>query len=133
MNPLKKLRKESKNSMSLPDLLRDLENDFLYEIQHIPVYENKHRKEIKYFEDSVLEGYLEEGKKLYRFSSYVLLYAATKALKQLVFDIEAKKPLILEVLAENVEEDKSRFKSLSKDYDDLLAEYKPPFPKSKVI
>ena len=76
--------------------LQDLENVFLYELQHIPIHnEGKEDSEEKYFWKSELIHYLEEGKKLYTNNQAVLLYTTIHLLEKVLKDINDNNPRAL--------------------------------------
>ena len=110
-----------------PKLVSDLENDFLYNIQKIP---NEH---CPYFSFNELKSFLEDGIKIYSQESYVMIYAAVRALRTLVFHITMKKPRILAILKDNVEPSKECFLRLINDYNTILEDYVPPFPEIKFL
>ena len=52
--------KELETKYDMDSLVVDLENNWLYELQHIPVHENNIRSEIKYFPVEELKKFLLE-------------------------------------------------------------------------
>lgn len=103
-------------------LIPDLENNFLYDLQHIRIYKNGGTEvtEVKYFSDSDLLRFLMEGLKECNEDNIIsTLYAAIRALKIVIGDIENRT-----VRAQFSETDANNFPELVKDYQKMLSEFK---------
>lgn len=110
---------------SIQEMIADLENSFIYETQHIPIYGGLDNGGVKYFWDTELESFIQEGYSLYGCEDAALLFAAIKCLENLVKDMEEKRPRAMLVFEDFGIENMTRvFDDIISDYRNTLGEFK---------
>jgi len=105
----------------------DLEHCFLYELQHIPVSDNKDEQDIvaveKYFWETELDKLITDGIHKYHDDKKALLHAAICALEIIIEDLDNRRPraiLLCGGHTDKIKAVKKSFVSLWKDWKDTL-------------
>lgn len=111
------------NNKKNTNMISDLENVFIYELQHIPV--NGEIVE-KYFSEAELNYFLDKSKKLYVSYQAQILYTAISLLEEVIKDIDSKSwKTILLYNDEELEKVKETFVVMTKQYKETLNELNP--------
>ena len=102
-------------------LLDNMENNLIYELQHIKSY--CPIEEVKYFWDAEILEWIREGEEKYGAEEENhLLYASIQALEVVVKDIEDKRPRAVLLWERGIASTHKNLKQLLKDYKEILKE-----------
>lgn len=97
------------------ELIKEINGNCLYEIQHIPFYYDGTRIIEKYFWHYELECFINEGKKLYKTEDDIIRFTIIKALDSIIQDIENRKPRAL-MISDEPDSLKEHIINLAEDF-----------------